>query len=122
MLPILCTMDVIGLRRFADLSTGPISHHPSGAVVGSRWYALFRTAQQGWLLCWWRDSVGFPLLNWSGSRAGSTSRVSVVKADSVGDVRFTSFICTRRRAAARLLMRSGWRENSSSAHGDVFLW
>ena len=69
MLPILCTMDIVGLRRFAGSFDWPnLRIILPGALVGIALGTLcFGLLNKGWLLLLVGTiGVGFPLLNWSG--------------------------------------------------------
>lgn len=98
MLPILCTMDVIGLRRFAGSFDWPnLRIILPGAIVGIALGTLcFGLLNKGWLLLLvGAIGVGFPLLNWSGlARRQQPAGVSSVKGGFWSAMSgFTSFIC-----------------------------
>ncbi|MEO8156335.1 MAG: sulfite exporter TauE/SafE family protein [Betaproteobacteria bacterium] len=101
MLPILCTMDVIGLRRFAGSFDWPnLRIILPGAVVGIVLGTLcFGLPNKGWLLLLvGAIGVGFPLLNWSGlARRQHPAGVSAMKGGFWSALSgFTSFICHNR--------------------------
>jgi uncharacterized membrane protein YfcA len=98
MLPILCTMDAIGLRRFAGSFDWPnLRVILPGAIVGIALGTLcFGLLNKGWLLLLvGAIGIGFPLLNWSGlARRQQPAGVSVVKGGFWSALSgFTSFIC-----------------------------
>jgi uncharacterized membrane protein YfcA len=98
MLPILCTMDVIGLRRFAGSFDWPnLRIILPGALVGIALGTLcFGLLDKGWLvLLVGTIGVGFPLLNWSGlARRKRPAGISAVKGGFWSSLSgFTSFIC-----------------------------
>jgi len=98
MLPILCTMDVIGLRRFAGSFDWPnLRIILPGALVGIALGTLcFGVLNKGWLLLLvGAIGVGFPLLNWSGlARRQQAAGVSAAKGGFWSAMSgFTSFIC-----------------------------
>ncbi|HEX7953236.1 MAG TPA: sulfite exporter TauE/SafE family protein [Burkholderiales bacterium] len=98
MLPILCTMDIVGLRRFAGSFDWPnLRIILPGAIVGIAIGTLcFGLLNQGWLLLLvGAVGVGFPLLNWSGlARRQHPAGVSAVKGGFWSTLSgFTSFIC-----------------------------
>ena len=83
MLPILCAMDAIGLRRFAGSFNWPnLRIILPGAIAGIALGTLcFGLLNKGWLLLLvGAIGVGFPLLNWSGlARRQKPAGVSVAK-------------------------------------------
>jgi len=98
MLPILCAMDVIGLRRFAGSFHWPnLRIILPGALVGIALGTLcFGLLNKGWLLLLvGAIGVGFPLLNWSGlARRQKPAGVSLAKGGFWSALSgFTSFIC-----------------------------
>ncbi len=98
MLPILCTMDVVGLRRFTGSFDWPnLRIILPGALVGITLGTLcFGLLNKGWLLLLVGTiGVGFPLLNWSGlARRQEAAGTSVVKGGFWSAMSgFTSFIC-----------------------------
>jgi uncharacterized membrane protein YfcA len=98
MLPILCAMDAIGLRRFAGSFDWPnLRILLPGAIAGIALGTLcFGLLNKGWLLLLvGAIGVGFPLLNWSGlARRQKPAGVSVAKGGFWSALSgFTSFIC-----------------------------
>jgi uncharacterized membrane protein YfcA len=98
MLPILCAMDVAGLRRFAGSFDWPnLRILLPGAIVGIAVGTLcFELLNKGWLLLLvGAIGIGFPLMNWSGlARRQQPAGVSVTKGGFWSAMSgFTSFIC-----------------------------
>jgi len=98
MLPILCAMDAVGLRRFAgSFDWRNLRTILPGAIVGIASGTLcFGLLDQGWLLLLvGAIGVGFPLLNWSGlAHRQQPAGVSVAKGGFwAATSGFTSFIC-----------------------------
>ena len=98
MLPILCTMDAIGLRRFAGSFHWPnLRIILPGALVGIALGTLcFGLLNKGWLLLLvGAIGVGFPLLNWSGlARKERPSGIALIPGGFWSALSgFTSFIC-----------------------------
>jgi uncharacterized membrane protein YfcA len=98
MLPILCVMDVVGLRRFARSFHWPnLRIILPGALIGIALGTLcFGLLNKGWLLALvGAIGVGFPLLNWSGlARRQHAAGISIVKGGFWSALSgFTSFIC-----------------------------
>jgi uncharacterized membrane protein YfcA len=98
MLPILCVMDVIGLRRFAgSFDWTNLCIILPGALAGIAHGTLcFGLLNSGWLLLLVGIiAVGFPLLNWSGlARRQQAAGLSIAKGGFWSALAgFTSFIC-----------------------------
>jgi len=98
MLPILCVMDVVGLRRFARSFHWPnLRIILPGALIGIALGTLcFGLLNKGWLLLLvGAIGVGFPLLNWSGlARRQHATGISIAKGGFWSALSgFTSFIC-----------------------------
>lgn len=98
LLPILCVMDIVGLRYFTSSLDRPnLRIILPGALIGIAIGTLcFGLLDEGWLLLLVGSiGVGFALLNWSGlARRAQPSGPSVPKGLTWSSVAgFTSFIC-----------------------------